>query len=108
MRSGFCWAAGVVLASALLALQDQGNESPRLGFTPKQRMVSWRGFPDRPDVISHRRVAKDTQLKCIEAQHRPDDGGGACILEYDGGEKHVLTVPHSMRAPRDGEVYLEC
>jgi hypothetical protein len=90
--------------------QAQERESPPYGFPPESRLESHQGQPDEPDVIGHRHIAKDVHLKCIQVEHHPKQGddGAACLLRFEGADKYTLKFGDSMRAPREGEMYLEC
>jgi len=92
-----------------LIAQDQ-EDDPLTGFPSSTRMESRQGYPGHADVISHRRVAKDTHAKCIAVQYNPSQVGesAACLLRYDSGEKYQLGFKKSIQFPKDGEIYLEC
>jgi hypothetical protein len=112
MKSGYCVALLCVFLSVMISftLEGQQHEDPPYGFPPNSRVESWQGRSDQPDIIGHRHIAKETHLKCINAEHHPKhpDDGGACLARFEGGEKYTLNVGESMRAPKDGELFLEC
>lgn len=99
----------VLVSLVPLIAQDQ-EEDPLTGFPPPTRMESRQGYSGQADVISHRRILKDSHAKCIQVEDHPssDEENSACLLRYDKGESYRLNFKKSIRFPRDGEVYLEC
>jgi len=102
----------ILLSGAIsFARQSQQDEWPRYGFPPESRIESRYGQPGQADVTAHKHVSKDLHLKCIKVEHNPqhDDGAtAACVLKFDGGNKHTLHYGEAIKSPKDGEVYLEC
>jgi len=112
MYSRCCVTLSLVFLSATftLKLKAQQNGDPPYGFPPSSRVESRQGQPDQPDVIGHRHISKGNHLKCILVEHHPKhvDDGAACLVKFDDGDKFTLKSTESMRAPKDGEMSLEC
>jgi len=73
-------------------------------------MQSRQGYPDQPDVISHRRVAKNTKVTCIRVQYNPVQGAdetAACLIRFEG-EKRRLKYNETIRLAKNADLYLEC
>jgi len=96
----------------LAAEHGQEDVDSHNGFPPATRIESRQGFPGKADVISHKRLAKNTRAKCISVQYNPEqtqDGETpACLLRFSDGKKHALRFNETLRLAKEQEVYLEC
>lgn len=105
-------AAVIVAFSSMssLGLQAQPDGEPPHRPARESLMQTQQGQPGQVDVIAHRHVAKNTHLKCIQAEHnskRVADQAG-CLLRFEDGDRHILSFGELIKATKDGEVYLEC
>jgi hypothetical protein len=67
--------------------------------------------PDGPDVTGHGKVSQGDTLLCKLVSVYEDGANQTssnCMIRFGGGPRHTLAFNQSMRAPQDGEAYLEC
>jgi len=108
------WMVMSILSASCCGALAQANyrqaEYPRTGIPRSQSIESRQGYPNKPDVIAHKHIAKGTHLACSQVEHYPKhvDDGAACVLKFENGEKQTLGFGLESKVPADGEMYLEC